>query len=440
MTSNRKAPVVALVAFATFLLASTVGAQAASDETRSRPKIGLVLGGGGAKGAAHIGVLRVLDEMRIPIDCVAGTSMGALVGATFAAGVPPAEIEAQVLAVDWSETVGGRGDRDRMPIRRKLQGKPFTNNFEVGVRNRKIEEKGGFLNTQNIDELLRRLVGSARYADDFDALPIPFRAIATDMVAGEMVVLGNGDLSVAMRASMAVPGVFSPVIMGDKVLADGGQMRNLPVDIGRQMCGDVIIAVSLATPQPTAADLGSTLAMAARAVDVMIDANSKAQLATLTDQDVSIVVQMGDIGSGSFERVPDAIPLGQAAALAASAELARYSVSPEEYRLWRTEVNRDYLQPIQVAGVRVVGLDRVNPEYVEQAISATQPGAEVTPDDISQDSGRIFALGDFKEVGYRITDSPAFPTVEFHPIEKHWGPNLVNFDLGFTAANEGNVA
>ena len=440
MTLSRHVPVLAVLSVTALLFASTVGVQAASDETRPRPKIGLVLGGGGAKGAAHIGVLRVLDELRIPIDCVAGTSMGALVGATFAAGVPPSEIEAQVLAVNWSETVGGRGDRDRMPIRRKLQGQSFTNNFELGVKNGKLVESGGFLNTQNIDELLRRLVGRARYADDFDALPIPFRAIATDMVAGEMVVLGNGDLSVAMRASMAVPGAFTPVIIGDKVLADGGQMRNLPVDIGRQMCGDVIIAVSLATPQPTAADLSSSLALAARALDVMIDANSKDQLATLTEQDVSIVVQMGDIGSGSFDRVPDAIPLGKAAALATSAELARYSVSPEEYRLWRARVDRDYLQPIKVAGVKVVGLERVNPEYVEQTISATRPGAEVTPEDISQDASRIFALGEFEGVSYRVTDKPAFPTVEFHPIEKAWGPNLVNFDLGLTAANEGNAA
>ncbi len=440
MTSSRKVPGVALLAVAGLLLASTVGAQSMTDEARSRPKIGLVLGGGGAKGAAHIGVLRVLDEMRIPIDCVAGTSMGALVGATFAAGVPPAEIEAQVLSVDWKETVGTRGDRDRMPIQRKLQSKPFTNSIEVGVKDGKLKDAGGFLNTQKIDELLRKLVGSARYVDDFDTLPIPFRAIATDMVSGEMVVLGNGDLSVAMRASMAVPGAFTPVIMGDKVLTDGGQLRNVPVDIGRQMCGDVIIAVSLAAPQPTAADLASSVALAARALDVMIDANSKAQLDTLTDQDVSIVVQMGDIGSVSFERVPDAIPLGQAAALARSAELARYSVSPEEYRLWRSRIDRDYLQPIEVAGVKVVGLERVNPEYVEQAISATRPGAEVTPGDISEDSRRIFALGDFEKVSYRISDKPAFPTVEFHPLEKLWGPNLFTFDLGFSAANEGDTA
>ncbi len=438
MAANRKIPIVGLLALASFLLAPTVGAQDPGNEAQSRPRIGLVLGGGGAMGAAHIGVLRVLDELRIPIDCVAGTSMGALVGATFAAGVSPAEIEGQVLAVDWSEVVGSKGDRDLMPIRRKLQGQPYTNNLEMGVTSGKLAEPGGFLNSQDIDALLRRLVGSARYVDDFDALPIPFRAIATDMVAGEMVVLGSGDLSVAMRASMAVPGAFTPVIMGDKVLADGGQMRNLPVDIGRQMCGDVIIAVSLTNPQPTAAELSSSLALVARALDVMINANSNAQLVTLTDQDVSIVVQMGDIGPVNFERVPDAIPLGQAAALAVSAQLARYSVSPEEYRLWRSGINRDYLQPIKIAGVKVVGLERVNPEYVENSISATRPGAEVTPEDISRDAKRIFALGDFKEVGYRITDTPAFATVEFQPIEKSWGPDLLNFDMGFSAENEGS--
>ena len=273
--------------------------------------IGLVLGGGGAKGAAHIGVLRVLEEMNIPVDCVAGTSMGALVGATYAAGVPPELIESQVLAVDWAATVGGQGDRDRMSIRRKLESRPYTNNLDLGIKNGTIMGSGGLLNTQSIDNLLRTLVAGARNIDDFDDLPIPFRAVATDMVAGEMVVLGDGDLSVAMRASMAVPGAFTPVILDDKVLADGGQMRNLPVDIARDLCGDVIIAVSLATPPPTAADLSSGLALAGRSIDVMIEANSRAQLATLTERDVSIVVQMGDIGSGSFEQGAGRHSIGQ---------------------------------------------------------------------------------------------------------------------------------
>ena len=421
------------------LLANPTPGSAGNDQVGSRPRIGLVLGGGGAKGAAHIGVLKVLEELRIPIDCVAGTSMGALVGATFAAGVPPQVIESQVLAVNWAETVGTEGNRDRMSIRQKLESRPYTNSLDLGVRNGGLIGSGGFLNTQSIDDLLRTLVAGARDTSDFDALPIPFRAVATDMVSGNMVVLRDGDLSVAMRASMAVPGAFTPVIVGDQVLADGGQMRNVPVDIARAMCGDVIIAVSLATPPPTAQDLSSGLALAARSLDVMIDANSRAQLATLTDRDVSIVVQMGDIGSGSFERVPDAIPLGRAAALAKAAELARFSVSPEEYRAWRQRITRDYRKPLHVAGVSVVGLKQVSPEYVQEAIEVTRPDAEVTPRDIASDARRIFSLGDFQSVQYRVVDTPAAQTVEFHPIEKSWGPNFVNFDLGLGWGNGGDI-
>lgn len=395
-----------------------------------RPKIALVLGGGGAKGAAHIGVLRVLDEMHIPVDCVAGTSMGALVGATFAAGVSPDEIERRVLAVDWTRTVGTAGVRDQTPINRKLQGVTYMNNLDLGIKGGGIKAPGGFLKSQEIEELLRNLVAGARYVDDFDSLPIPFRAVATDMMAGEMVVLGDGDLTVAMRASMAVPGAFSPVIIGDQVLADGGQMRNVPVDIARELCGEVIIAVSLSTPPPKPEDLSSALALAARSIDVMIDANSRAQLSTLTDTDVNIVVPMGDIGSGSFERVPDAIPLGRTAALSQSAALARYALPEDEYKAWRAGLNRNYDQPIRVAGVRIAGLERVNPDYVRAEVIETRTGAEVSPSVIAADSSRIYALGDFQKVEYGIVDTPVYPTVEFRPIEKSWGPDFLKLDMG----------
>jgi NTE family protein len=407
-----------------------------------RPKIGLVLGGGGAKGAAHIGVLRVLEEMRIPVDCVAGTSMGALVGATFASGLPPAEIERRVLAVDWSRTVGSAGVREQTPINQKLQGITYTNSLDLGVRGGRLKGGGGVLKSQEIEELLRNLVANARYVDDFDRLPIPFRAVATDMMAGEMVVLGDGDLTLAMRASMAVPGAFSPVIIGEQVLADGGQMRNVPVDIARELCGEVIIAVSLSTPPPKPQDLESSLALAARSVDVMIDANSRAQLATLSGTDVSIVVPMGDIGSASFERVPDAIPLGRAAALAKSAELSAYSLPEAEYAAWRASLSKDYSEAIQVAEVRVAGLDRVNPDYVRAEVIATQPGTEVNPAVIAADASRIYALGDFQKVEYSVTDTPVYPTIEFRATEKSWGPDFLKFDmgLGFTAGGEFSFA
>lgn len=410
------------------------------DSPAPRPRIGLVLGGGGAKGAAHIGVLRVLEELRIPVDCVAGTSMGALVGATFAAGVPPEEIERMVRAIDWSATVGNAGLRDRTPINAKLQGIIYTNNLDLGLRGGQLKGSGGLIESQNIEELLRSLVAGARYIENFDKLPIPFRAVATDMMAGEMVVLGEGDLTVAMRASMAVPGAFSPVVMGDRVLADGGQMRNVPVDIARKLCGDVVIAVSLAAPPPKPGDLTTALALVSRSIDVMIDANTTAQLATLTDKDVSIVVPMGDISSGSFDRVPDAIPLGRAAALGQTASLARYSVSPGEYSAWRKKIDRSYAKPFRVADVKIAGLQRVNPEYVRTQIRSTVPGAEISAAEVAADSSRIFALGDFEKVEYDVADISTHPTVEFTAIEKSWGPDFLRFDLGLAASGGGDFA
>ncbi|RPH92676.1 MAG: patatin, partial [Lysobacterales bacterium] len=237
---------------AVVLSAPAQAATVADGGETARPRIGLVLGGGGAKGAAHIGVLRVLDELHVPVDCVAGTSMGALIGGTFASGMPAEEIERATAGIDWSRTVGGAGMRDRTPIERKLAGTTYTNTLEFGLQGGKVVLPGGLLKTQDIEDVIRDLINDARFQRDFDNLPIPFRAVATDMVSGEMVVLDSGDLSVAMRASMAIPGAFSPVVIGDQVLSDGGMVRNLPVDIARELCADVVIAVWMTTPPPTA--------------------------------------------------------------------------------------------------------------------------------------------------------------------------------------------
>jgi NTE family protein len=425
------------ISLSIFLLLQGLAPAASGVEGETRPRIGLVLGGGGAKGAAHIGVLRVLDELHIPVDCVAGTSMGALVGATFAAGTSAEDIERQVLAINWSRTVGSEGQRDRMPINRKLEGLTYTNNLDVGIKNGTIRGSGGLLRTQDIEDVLRGLVLDARLTRDFDDLPIPYRAVATDMVAGEMVVLGEGDLAVAMRASMSVPGAFSPVVMGDKVLSDGGMMRNLPVDIARELCADVVIAVSLSTPPPVAADLRTSVALAGRSLDVMIDANQRAQIRTLTDRDVSIVVPMGDIGSASFERVPDAIPLGRAAALTHVEQLRRYSVPEEQYLAWRASVGRPVTSSIRVLDVKVVGQERVNPEYVQAQLENVAPGRDVTPAQIVADTGRIFALGDFEKVDYSLQGTADARAIEIRAIEKSGGPDFLRFDLGL-AGNFGS--
>lgn len=435
--SGRRHAAISLAAV--LAIAAAFDGGATEERGSPRPRIGLVLGGGGAKGAAHIGVLRVLDEMRVPVDCVAGTSMGALVGATFASGMPPEEIDRRVRAINWAATVGTEGLRDRTPIHRKLAGVTYTNSLELGLKNGQVTAPGGFLKTQDIEEVLRGLVSQARHIEHFDELPLPFRAVATDMLAGEGVILESGDLSVAMRASMAVPGAFAPIVVEDRVLSDGGMMRNLPIDIARDLCADVVIAVSLSSPPPKKEDLLSGLALAGRSLDVMIDANQKAQLATLTDRDVSIVVPMGDIGSASFDRVHDAIPLGAEAARAQARALARYAVPEPEYRAWRARVDRASGRAVRLSDVRITGVQRVNAEYLRAKLQSALPGAEVTHEEIAEDTGRLYALGDFEKVEYRFVGDPAAPVLEINAVEKSWGPDFVRFDLGLATSIGGDV-
>ena len=404
-----------------------------------RPRIGLVLGGGGAKGAAHVGVLRVLDELRIPIDCVAGTSMGALVGATFAAGAAPAEVEREMLAINWAETVGGQGRRDRMPIGRKLAGITYTNSLEFGIGKGRLLMPGGLLSTQRIEQALRSLVSKAQFVRDFDDLPIPFRAVATDMLAGEMVVLDSGDLAVAMRASMAAPGVFSPVVIDGKVLSDGGLMRNLPVDIARELCADVVIAVWMSSPSPEMDQLASALTLIERSLSVSIDANERLQIASLSAADVAIDVPVGDMGSADFQLVPDAIKLGRAAAEAQRESLSRYSVSEEEYRAWAVSVGRTDVAEYTLADVRLTGVERVNPDYLRAQLDSAVPGATVTAEQVAADIERVYELGDFERVDYEFVGEGQQRDLEISVTEKSWGQNLLRADFGLSTYEGGNI-
>ena len=431
--------VVALCATCSLLCTAALAQNSTERSTDERPRIGLVLGGGGAKGAAHIGVLRVLEELRIPIDCVAGTSMGALVGGTFAAGMPPAEIEQRVLAIDWSQTVGGQGRRDALPIEQKLEALVYSNPLEVGLADGELLTPGGFIETQAIEQEIRNLIAGARFVQNFDSLPIPYRAVATDMVSGDMVVLEHGDLATAMRASMAIPGAFAPVIDGDRVLADGGLMRNLPVDVAREFCADVVIAVWLTTPQPSANEVSSALAVVGRALDVVIKSNEREQIATLNSTDIGIPVFMGDIGTADFQRAPEAIEIGRAAAEAQHETLLQYSLPPDEYARWRAGLTLAEMQPVAISEVRVSGLDRVSERYVRAQIDASVRGQSVTAESIESDADRIYALGDFEQVDYTIDDAQDEGILEFFPREKSWGPNFLRLNVGAATDSTGDI-
>lgn len=411
------------------------------DATAERPRIGLALGGGGARGGAHVGVLKVLDELRVPVDCVAGTSMGALVGATFAAGATAEAIERELGAINWAATIGTEGQRALVPMQRKLAGVTYSNSIEFAVSGGRLHGDGGFLPSQHVEERLRLLIGQAREVVDFDALPLPFRAVATDLRAGEMVVLSSGNLAQAMRASMAVPGMFAPVVVGDRVLADGGMMRNLPVDVARELCADVVIAVLLEAPPPEAQDLRSLFSVAGRSIDAMVQANERQQLATLGERDVPIIVPVGDIRSSEFDRVLEAIPLGEAAALKMAGALRRYALPEDEYRRWRAGVQPPDVAPVRIDEIRFRPMRHTSPDYLWTRMR-TSLGDTVTPMALERDLSRIFSSGDFARVDYRLRPGPGDKdgaTLEIAAVEREGGTDFLRFDLGVAGSSGGDT-
>jgi len=403
-----------------------------------RPRIGLVLAGGGAKGGAHVGVLKVLEELHVPVDCIAGTSMGALIGGGYAAGIPADELEKFLVGIDWKRVVGSQGRRDLEPIEQKRSGPTYSNDFEFGLTPNGLATPSGLINTSNIEDLLRVYVARARLETDFDKLPIPYRAVATDMVSSRMIVLDKGDLATAMRASMAIPGGFAPVVMDDMILSDGGLVRNIPVDIARNLCADHVIVVNLVEPEADPLKLQSATSLLGRAMDVMIIANEELQLGSLKAGDVRIDVIMGDIGTADFERVPETVPLGVTAANKMADELRKYSVPEAQYAVWRKGVTQSQSFDGKLAGVRFEGLERVNPEYLagRAKLKVGDPVDIVT---ISEEAQRLSALQDFDTVSYRLEGDRNAPTLTWLPHEKTYGPNYLRLDLGAYASREGDV-
>jgi NTE family protein len=425
-----------LIVFAT-LVAFDVTAQDQAPAPAKRPRVGLVLAGGGARGGAHVGVLKVLEEMRIPVDCIAGTSMGALVGGGYASGMPASDIERFLNNVDWKSVVGGAGNRPlESPEQKRFDD--ATGSVEVGFKDGKVVPRSGLIATSSIEDMLRSYVARARSVADFNKLPIPYRAVATDMLTGNMVVLDHGDIATAMRASMAIPGAFAPVITDQYVLSDGFVVRNLPIDVARDTCADVVIAVNLAKETVTREQLVRPASLISRSNDVMSEANERLQLQTLTDRDVRIDVVLGDIGAADFERTSETIVLGEKAARAAASRLAALSVSESEYAAWRRRVTVHQNIETRIADVRFEGLRRVNPEYL-RTLTSVRAGDTVDTAAISHDAARMAVVDDLEGVEYKLEGDPDNPVLVWQPKEKQIGPDYLRPSVGLYGAGAGDL-
>lgn len=296
-----------------------------ADPQSSRPRIGLVLGGGGARGLAHVSVIKELERRKIPIDCIAGTSIGALIGGLYASGMTIEEIETLVTTLDWANTFNDSLDRPDRSFRRKRDDDLSLLKSRPGIGKSGIKIASGLLAGETVMLLLERLTNEASRSGNFDQLVIPFRAVTTDINSGEAVILRNGNLAVALRASMSIPGVFRPVKIGDQILVDGGIVNQLPVDIVRAMGADVVIAVDVGTPLASLDEGASVLAIADQLGGILTVSNTKKSLDSLQPGDLLVQPAFGEqIRTGDFDKAKLALEIGDATMQGMQAQLSAF--------------------------------------------------------------------------------------------------------------------
>ena len=430
-----------------FLLASTGPARAdessgpvedATGETR-RPKICLVLSGGGARGAAHVGVIKVLEEYRVPIDCIAGNSMGALVGAAYATGTSVAEMEKIIAGISTELLFKEKPPRQELSMRRKMDDSNIFFGPEIGIKhNGEVGLPKGVVSGVQLETVLRQLSKTKGY-HDFNELPIPFQAVATDLVSGKVVVFTEGELASVMRASMSVPVAVDPVEISGRMLVDGMLTRNLPVENGLAMGADIIIAVNVGTPLLKREELTSILGVSGQVLSILTEQNVQTSLALLRPGDILISPELEGFSTGDFDNLPQISPLGEAAARKVADRLAQLSVPAEEYAALRRQQRvASVSDPHPVDEIRFENLERVNPETAQAAME-TRAGRPIDQQVLDRDMRRIYGTGYFEHVNYRFLEEPGKRVLAVDAIEKSWGPDYLRFGLGLSSDFQGDA-
>lgn len=398
-----------------------------------RPRIGLVLGGGGARGAAHVGVLQVLEEMNIPIDCIAGNSMGAIVGGLYAAGLSPQEIGREMREMDWDDVLDDKPARPEQQFRRKRDDDNYLVKLYVGYEDGKLKLPLGFIQGQKFDMELARLTQNVAGVAHFDDLPIPFRAVATDIETGRAVVLEQGNLARAIRASMAVPGAFDAVEIDGRLLVDGLVANNLPIDVGRMMGADVLIVVDVGTPLLKRSDIRSGLDIIGQVSSILSQRNVDEQLRTLTGEDVYIQVDLGDLSTADFKRAGEAIDIGERAAREATTTLAALSPAAGEGVAARRDSQRE---PPVIAFIDIENKSSIGDDTVAHPF---QPliGKPLDHRALRKSIEELYGWNIFESVRYEIIHRESAEGLLVHVKEKSWGPNYIQLGIALATDMDG---
>ena len=403
-----------------------------------RPKICLVLGGGGARGAAHIGVLKVLEEYRVPVDCIAGTSMGALVGAAYASGMSTVEMDKIITGISTELLFQEKPQRHELNIRDKQDDYKIFFGPQLGLKDGKIKLPKGVVTGVQLETVLRGLSKVKGYYN-FDKLPIPFRAVATDLLTGRKVVLSDGELANVMRASMSVPGAVAPAEMNGMMLVDGMLTSNLPVETAREMGADIVIAVNVGTPLLKKDEINGILGVTGQMVGILAQQNVEVSLAQLRPNDILITPDLGSFSTTDFDHLPKISPLGEGGARKVAKRLMQLSLPADDYAAHRRRQKFIVVTDERpVDEIRFEKLQRVNDESAK-SVMQTKVGQPIEQKTLDSDMLRLYGTGNFEHVNYRFLEEPGKRVLAVDAVEKTWGPDYLRFGFGLSSDFKGDA-
>ena len=405
----------------------------------TRPKVGLVLSGGAARGLAHIGVLKALEEQGVKIDAIAGTSMGAVIGGLYASGYKIEELEKLALSIDWQQALSDAPPRKDVPFRRKQDDRDFLIKQKISFRDDgSLGLPLGVIQGQNLALLLESLLAHTSDTRDFDKLPIPFRAVATDIASGEKVVFSRGHLPQVIRASMSIPAVFAPVELEGRLLVDGGMVDNIPLDIVREMGVDVAIVVDIGTPLRNRKQLSTVVDVLNQSITLMTRRNSEEQLAALKRDDILIQPSLASFGVTDFGRAPEMVEAGYRATQILGPRLAalrHVEGSGAELAVARSPGQRT---PV-ITAIKVENDSKVSDDVIRYYIR--QPvGQPLELDRLQTDMGTLYGLDYFDRVQYRVVHKGEDNTLVINARGRRGGTDYLRLGLNLSDDMRGDSA
>ena len=412
----------AFVAAFVLFWAATSGGQI---QGHKRPRIALVLEGGGALGFAHLGAIEYLEQHHIPIDFVAGTSMGGLIGGLYASGDSPAQIRQLVSQINWDHVLSGDIPFPDVSYRRKQDQIAYPNRLEFGLRHG-LTLPSGLNSGQSVGLILDQAVLPTYNVSNFDQLPIPFRCVATDLTTGDKKVFDSGSLAQALRATMSIPGVFAPVTIDGHSYADGGAVDNLPVDVAKKAGADIVIAVYLDTGPTTTAEDTSFLTTAGKTIAIMIKAN---ELQSLREADILLTVDLKGFTSSSFNSSAKIIPKGYAAAEKRAGLLDALALNDQQWKAYVAERDGRIHKTVPVPEfVDVVGAGKSIDGAIQKAMEP-MVGKPINPKQIDKELTRAVGTGELASAGYAISEANGEHGLLVRATPKAYGPPFLKFGI-----------